>query len=123
MGTRKTSLTLYRLTDNASRSVVRDHVRSGKSDDAVRSLATEGVANPSDPFMQRPPHELPDPWHYDSEALLADLDHVRQLVLMIPHRNDNFGQINTVLSAVWELQQRLRYLLQWQQKTVLPPPC
>src|ERR1700745_2757715 len=61
----------------------------------------------------RPPEKLPDPWLFDSEALLRELDRCRELVLEIPITNPNathFG-INVAVSAIWNLRENLRYLL------------
>jgi hypothetical protein len=63
--------------------------------------------------MKRPPEKLPDPWLFDSEALLRELDRCRELVINIPVSDPNathFG-INIALDAIWNLQQNLRYLL------------
>ena len=62
---------------------------------------------------QRPPEKLPDPWLFDSEALLRELDRCRELVLEIPITNPNathFG-INVAVTAIWNLREKLRYLL------------
>lgn len=56
---------------------------------------------------------MPDPWLFDSEALLNELDRCRELVMQIPITNANathFG-INVAVNAIWNLQQNLRYLL------------
>ena len=58
-----------------------------------------------------PPAKLPTPWLYDSEKLLEDLDRVRECVLRIPLTLDAHGPINVALCAVWELRQRLTYLI------------
>jgi hypothetical protein len=61
----------------------------------------------------RPPEKLPDPWLFDSEALLRELDRCRELVLEIPITNPNathFG-INVAVTAIWNLRENLRYLL------------
>jgi len=43
-------------------------------------------------------------------ALLKELDRIRELALRIPPiRNDILGPINSVIDAVWDLQQRLRF--------------
>ena len=55
--------------------------------------------------------KLPTPWLYDSEKLLEDLDRVRECVLRIPLTLDAHGPINVALCAVWELRQRLTYLI------------
>ena len=57
------------------------------------------------------PTKLPTPWLYDSEKLLEDLDRVRECVLRIPLTLDAHGPINVALCAVWELRQRLSYLI------------
>jgi len=58
-----------------------------------------------------PPAKLPTPWLYDNEKLLEDLDRVRECVLRIPLTLDAHGPINVALCAVWELRQRLSYLI------------
>jgi len=62
---------------------------------------------------QRPPEKLPDPWLFDSESLLRELDRCRELVLEIPISNSNathFG-ISIAVTAIWNLRENLRYLL------------
>jgi hypothetical protein len=63
--------------------------------------------------MQRTPDQLPDPWLFDSEALLRELDRCRELVLQIPigdPQATHFG-INNAIGAIWNLTQQLRFLL------------
>src|SRR4026209_2978742 len=63
--------------------------------------------------MKRPPEQLPDPWLFDSEALLRELDRCRETVLQIPVTNPNathFG-IQLAVAAIWNLTENLRYLL------------
>lgn len=65
------------------------------------------------PLEKRPPEKLPDPWLFDSESLLRELDRCRELVLEIPITNANathFG-INVAVSAIWNLRDTLRHLL------------
>ena len=58
------------------------------------------------------PERLPDPWLLDSESLLSELAQVRELALRIPPvRNDVLGPINSVIDALWDLEERLRYCL------------
>jgi hypothetical protein len=61
----------------------------------------------------RTPDKLPDPWHYDSEALLRDLGKIRELVLNISINkpNETHSDINKAVSALWNLEEQLRYLL------------
>jgi hypothetical protein len=63
--------------------------------------------------MKRTPEQLPDPWLFDSEALLKQLDRCRELVLRIPitdTQDIHFG-INIAVDAIWNLQEQLRFLL------------
>jgi hypothetical protein len=57
---------------------------------------------------------LPDPWLFDSEALLRELDRCRELTLQIPTNGDcnatHFG-IQIAVNALWTLRDNLRYLL------------
>jgi hypothetical protein len=62
---------------------------------------------------QRQPDKLPDPWLFDSEALLRELDRCRETVLQIPITNPNathFG-IQLAVNAIYNLGENLRYLL------------
>jgi aspartate aminotransferase-like enzyme len=65
---------------------------------------------PMDAPQQR---RLPDPWLFDSEALLRELDRCRETVLQIPITNPNathFG-IQLAVNAIYNLTENLRYLL------------
>src|SRR5262245_30007023 len=59
-------------------------------DDRGRSRTPQEVQ----PMHVHPPEKLPDPWLFDSAALLKELDRVRELILAIPLRNDTFGPTN-----------------------------
>ncbi len=59
------------------------------------------------------PNQMPDPWLLDSAQLLKELARIRELALRIPPaRNDILGPINSVIDAVWDLEERLRFCLQ-----------
>lgn len=61
----------------------------------------------------RPADKLPDPWLFDSEALIRELDRCRETVLQIPITNPNathFG-IQLAVNAIYNLTENLRYLL------------
>ncbi len=63
-------------------------------------------------FMRTiPPDKFPDPWLYDTTALLKDLDSIRELILRIPLTQESFAPVNVAVGAVWELRDRLRYLI------------
>jgi hypothetical protein len=64
-------------------------------------------------IMARKPEQLPDPWLFDSEALLRELERCRETVLQIPITNPNathFG-IQLAVNAIYNLTESLRYLL------------
>jgi hypothetical protein len=57
------------------------------------------------------PDKLPEPWFADSEYLLKELARIRELALHVPLHNDTVLPTNTVVDAIWRLEQQLRYLL------------
>lgn len=57
---------------------------------------------------------FPDPWLFDSEKLIRELDRCREMVLLIPVNGDTQAThigINNAISAIWNLREQLRYLL------------
>jgi len=64
-------------------------------------------------MTKRPPEKLPDPWLFDSESLLRELDRCRELVLdiSITHPHQTHFDINIAVDALWNLRENLRYLL------------
>ena len=62
--------------------------------------------------MKHPPQKLPEPWLFDSESLLRELDRCRELVLQIPATTHavHFAS-NIAIDAIWNLRENLRYLL------------
>ena len=68
---------------------------------------------PDQTHTKRPPEKLPDPWLFDSESLLRELDRCRELVLQIPiadHHATHFA-INVAVDALWNLRDTLRHLI------------
>jgi hypothetical protein len=62
--------------------------------------------------MKRPPEQLPDPWLFDSEALLRELDRCRELVLQIPATTHaTHFAANIAIDAIWSLREHIRFLL------------
>jgi hypothetical protein len=62
--------------------------------------------------MHRPPEKLPDPWLFDTEKLLRELDRCRELVLLIPAtEHATHFAINNAVDGIWNLRETLRYLL------------
>ena len=70
--------------------------------------------------------KLPDPFLYDTTALIADLDTVRELILKIPVHNNTVLPSNAAVYALWDLRERIRELAvlrlqsqrDWQKKAV-----
>src|SRR5437762_14192612 len=77
-------------------------------------------------IMARKPEQLPDPWLFDSESLLRELDRCREIVLQIPIINPiatHFG-IQLAVNAIYNLTENLRYLLHLhceQQRSIRRP--
>ena len=54
--------------------------------------------------MARKPEQLPDPWLFDSEALLRELDRCREIVLQIPITNPNATHFGDTIGRQRNLQ-------------------
>jgi hypothetical protein len=97
--------------------------RTATTEPARQDVGSNSAINPGVPLvgcsatnsttdMQRTPDKLPDPWLFDSEKLLRELDRCREMVLLIPaptHEAD--FAINIAINAIWNLTQHVRYLL------------
>jgi hypothetical protein len=57
------------------------------------------------------PEQLPDPWLIDSAYLLKELSRIRELTLAIPLTMAASLPQNSVIDALWRLEEQLRYLL------------
>ena len=79
----------------------------------TRNTAHDTESLKGSPTMHRTPTQFPDPWLFDSEQLLKELDRCREMVLLIlaPTHGTHFA-INNAISAIWNLTQNLRFLLQ-----------
>ena len=61
---------------------------------------------------QRPPETLPDPWLFDTEALIRELDRCREMILLIPARDAAaHAAINIAINANWNLRETIRFLV------------
>src|SRR5262245_14191503 len=72
------------------------------------------------PWLHRIQRPWPDPWLFDSEALLRELDRCRETVLQIPITNANathFG-IQIAVNAIWNLSENLLHLHREQQRSI-----
>lgn len=61
-----------------------------------------------------PPSHLPNPWLFDSESLIREIDRIRETALQVPTNGDanatHFG-LQQVINAAWTLRENLRYVL------------
>ena len=64
-------------------------------------------------IMARKPEQLPDPWLFDSEALLRELDRCRESCCRsrLPTQNATHFGIQLAVNAIYNLTESLRYLL------------
>ena len=57
---------------------------------------------------------LPNPWLFDSAALLRELDRIRETALDVPINGDmnatHFG-LQIVVNTIWTLRENIRYML------------
>jgi hypothetical protein len=61
---------------------------------------------------KRPAEALPDPWLFDTEELLKELDRCRELILHVPApTNETHFALNIAIDALWNLRDHLRYML------------
>ena len=62
--------------------------------------------------MTRKPNPLPDPWLFDSEALLRELDPLQRNSPADPnHPNATHFGIQLAVNAIYNLSENLRYIL------------
>lgn len=62
---------------------------------------------------RRTPDKLPDPWLFNSDKLLHELDNCRELILKIPLRDSEvYFATNRAIDALWDLRSTLEFLLQ-----------
>jgi hypothetical protein len=81
----------------------------------LEELRARGIEQPpprTPPANLHTPDHLPDPWLMDSEALLRELDRIRELANRIPlHGDAAYRAADTVNHALWKLREDLRFLL------------
>src|SRR4029453_11854111 len=114
-GSRQSILT-YDIRQYMSYKIVIYSLMKNINNDSQINVPASLSLNPSSAGMSTPqrltPDRLPDPWLLDTESLLSELGRVRGLALQIPPaRNDILGPINSVIDALWDLEERLRYCL------------
>jgi len=61
---------------------------------------------------RRSPDKLPDPWLFNSESLLRELDRCRELILLVPApTHATHFALQVAIDAIWNLRENLQYLL------------
>jgi len=89
---------------------------SDRTDAGLPGRKEFSAAPPTNTTMQRTPDKLPDPWLFNSEKLLRELDRCREMVLLIPApTHETHFAINIAVNAIWDLRESLRYLLSLHQ--------
>src|ERR1039457_3349128 len=77
-----------------------------------RSTNTNKLDGGRFPEVKRPPNQLPDPWLFDSEKLLRELDRCREMVLLIPaFTHESHFTINNAIDSLWNLRETVQFLL------------
>jgi hypothetical protein len=60
----------------------------------------------------KPRTPLPNPWLFNSEQLLRELDRVREMMLLVPaSTHETYISLCNAIDAVWNLRDHLRELL------------
>jgi hypothetical protein len=78
----------------------------------LRATGVEQSPPRTPPAKLHTPDHLPDPWLMDSQALLSELDRIRELANRIPlHGDAAYRAADTVVHALWNLRDDLRFLL------------
>jgi hypothetical protein len=78
----------------------------------LRAADFDRPPTPTPPVKLHAPDSLPDPWLMDSEALLREIDRIRELANHIPlHGDAAYRAADTVVHALWKLREDLRFLI------------
>ena|ERR1700736_3978292 len=81
----------------------------------TQNVAQDTEAAPSSerfPQVNLSPKPFPDPWLFDSEALLRELDRCREKVLEIPvDTHAGYFASTIAINSIWQLRETLRELL------------
>jgi hypothetical protein len=62
------------------------------------------------------PDKFPDSWSVDTEYLLRELARIRELSLLVPVTTANYASIQTVIDAMWNFEEHVRYCLRLQRE-------
>jgi hypothetical protein len=70
-------------------------------------------------LMTFSPEQFCNNFLLDAEYIIAELGRIRQLALTVPMTRESYSPTNSVVDAVWSLEERLRFLneLDKQKKT------
>jgi hypothetical protein len=88
------------------------HRRAARLEEPRGTRVDEHTPTRTPPAELRTPDNLPDPWLMDTEALLRELDRIRELVNHIPlHGDAAYRAADTANHALWKLREDLRFLV------------
>src|SRR5690349_9760127 len=62
-------------------------------------------------LLMLPPGEFCERFLLDANYLVNELGRIRQLALTVPVHADTYGPTNSVVDAVWNLEERIRFLM------------
>src|ERR1700737_3294177 len=110
----ETPLTAVSLPVNQKSALRRREIRLTEQAELDRQ-SSKPLGPPSAPPQLLPPvDQLPDPWLFDSEKLLRELDRCREMMLNVPNNGDQHAThfaLNIAIDTIWNLREQLRYLL------------
>jgi hypothetical protein len=96
---------------SAKKAKIRRGVEVSRNDDEERAKPGPRQS-PENIVAMHSPDKLPDPWLFDSQVLLRELDRCREMVLLIPTPDHaTYFAANIAINALWNLRQQLQYLI------------
>jgi hypothetical protein len=102
------------MNSNKSRARRERRIAFLQADECATKVSGQQTAQAPTPDWHQRLTAFPDPWLFDSEKLLGELDRCRELVMAIPDNADRHAthfQREIAITALWNLRQTLRHLL------------
>ena len=102
------------MNDKASRARRQQRVALIAAEKKLTEFPNQQSAAPEEPAWKLRLAAFPDPWLFDSEKLIRELDRCRELFLAVPSNGDQHAvhmAVNIAIDSLWNLRQTLRHLL------------
>jgi hypothetical protein len=97
-----------RVDDSSGGSLTFKAFGSGATSIDTPKRTSEGT------ILGQPSTNLPDPWLFNSESLIREIDRIRETALQVPCNGDSnathFG-LQQVINTAWTLRENLRFML------------